>query len=160
MPYAICRSTFIQSLQYKILHRYVNCNLNLYNWKIINSPLCDRCGMIDTIEHFYYECDQYVQFWNNIRIWITQITNININFTVLEVLLGIVQKNDHAILCNYIILHGKKYIYCCKQQEKDVSVIEFLNKLKSEIYTEREISISNNSLIHFEDVFGEIYDSL
>ena len=30
----------------------------------------------------------------------------------------------------------------------------------SEIFTEREISISNNSLINFEDVFGEIYDSL
>ena len=34
LPYYICRDTYIQSLQYKLLHRYISCNENLYKWKI------------------------------------------------------------------------------------------------------------------------------
>ena len=96
-----------------LLHRYTNCTENLYKWKIIKSPNCLDCGSLDNIEHFYFKCDEAKSFWNNIRIWITQITDININLTILEVLLGILQENIHSVLCNYIILHAKSYIYNC-----------------------------------------------
>ena len=107
LPYHICSDTFIQSQQFKLLHRYTNCNANLYKWKIIESP---NCGSFDTIEHFYFECDKAKSFWNNICICIKTVTDINLDFTVLEVLLGILQENIHSVLCNYIILHAKSYI--------------------------------------------------
>ena len=73
-------------------------------------------------------------FWNNIRIWITTITDINIDFTILEVLLGILQENIHSVLCNYMILHAKSYIYNCKNKQKGLSTIEFLRKLKYSLH--------------------------
>ena len=96
----ICSDTFIQSQPFKLLHRYTNCNANLYKWKIIESPNCLDCGCFDTIEHFYFECDKAKSFWTNICILITTITDINIDFTILEVLLGILQENIHSVLCN------------------------------------------------------------
>ena len=33
LPYNICCDTFIQSQQFKLLHRYVNVNANLNTWK-------------------------------------------------------------------------------------------------------------------------------
>ena len=95
----------------------------MYKWKIVESPNCLNCGSFDTIEHFYFECDKTKTFWNNIRIWIRTITEINIDFTILEVLLGILQENTHSVLCNYIIVHAKGYIYNCKNKQKDLSTI-------------------------------------
>ena len=51
LPYYIRCDTYIQSLQYKLLHRYINCNENLYEWIIKESPNCMNCGLIDSIEH-------------------------------------------------------------------------------------------------------------
>ena len=95
----------------------------MYKWKIVESPNCFYCESFDTIEHFYFECDKTKTFWNNIHIWIATITEINIDFTILEVLLGILQENTHSVLCNYIILHAKSYIYNCKNKQKELSTI-------------------------------------
>ena len=50
---------------------------------------------------------------------------IDIKFTILGFLLGILQENEHSKVCTYVILHGKGR---CK--DKDISAIEFLRKLK------------------------------
>ena len=107
-PYKICTDTYIQSLQYRILNRYINCNENLFWWKINNSPQCSYCNGIDNLEHFFFYCSHTKAFWSNIKTWIENITSISISLTVLEVLLCIILHNDHSSLCNYIILHAKK----------------------------------------------------
>ena len=160
LPYKICRDTKLQSQQFKLLHRYVNCNLNLFKWKIIDSPNCKYCGLTDTIEHFYYECCKSEGFWDNIIIWIKNITNISIKFTILEILFGIMQENDHSKLCNYIILQGKNYIYRCKMEEKEISTMEFLAKLKHCLHIDREIAINTDKLDIFDKTFGDTYDLL
>ena len=149
-----CRDTTLQSQQFKLLHRYVNCNLNLFKWKIINSPICKYCGLTDTIEHFYFECDKSKGFWENIKIWIKNITNISIKFTILEILFGIIQENDHSKLCNFIILHGKNYIYKRRMEEKEISTMEFLAKLKHCLQIDREIAITNDQLEIFEIAYN------
>ena len=51
LPYNITSEPYLQSYQYKILNRILNCNYQLYKCKIKVGPECDSCGMIDTIEH-------------------------------------------------------------------------------------------------------------
>ena len=53
LAFKTCSDTYVQSLQYKILNRYVNCNENLYKWKIKDSPLCSYCDQTDNLEHFF-----------------------------------------------------------------------------------------------------------
>ena len=55
LPFKICRDTYIQTLQYKILHRVLNCNYNLYLWKINDNSMCEICKFLDTIEHYLFQ---------------------------------------------------------------------------------------------------------
>ena len=80
------------------------------------------------------------------------------NFTVLEVLLRILPKYEYATLYTYIKLYGYKYIYHCKLQGQEIYV--FLKRLKSDIHIECEISKGYNNIENFDNVFGNLYNSL
>ena len=43
LPYRVARETSIQSLQYKILHRYIGCNDNMFKWGKREDKLCVNC---------------------------------------------------------------------------------------------------------------------
>ena len=46
------------AIQFKIIHNLVNCNGNLYKWKISDTDLCEFCNLSvkDNIVHALYEC--------------------------------------------------------------------------------------------------------
>ena len=48
-PYICLRETKLQSFQYKIIHRIINCNKKLFDMRIENSPLCTYCDQTDDI---------------------------------------------------------------------------------------------------------------
>ena len=64
-----CES-YLQTFQYKVLNRTLNCRYNLYNWKISESPVCTYCNakQIDTIEHHLILCCNSAEFWNRMKI--------------------------------------------------------------------------------------------
>ena len=45
------------AIQFKIIHNLVNCNGNLYKWKISDTDLCECCNLSvkDTVVHALYE---------------------------------------------------------------------------------------------------------
>ena len=49
LPYKISKEPFLQSIQYNILNRIVNCNERLFKWKITPSNICNYCEDIDTL---------------------------------------------------------------------------------------------------------------
>lgn len=49
LPYKIVKEPFLQSFQYKVLNRIVNCNDKLFTWKIKTSNTCEYCQEIDTL---------------------------------------------------------------------------------------------------------------
>ena len=56
-----------------------------------------------------------------VEAWLKEKLLVNFNFTVLEILLGVINIDKnlfHAI--NYIILHGKYFIKECKRNEKEI----------------------------------------
>ena len=81
----------------------------------------------------------------------------NKDFTVIEVLLGILQETFHSVLYNYIILHPKSYIYNCKINKKSYQQYNFLRKLKYSLHIDSEISVSKDGLNNFKDIFRETY---
>ena len=56
LPYQITTSTYLQTFQYKILHRILSTNRWLYVRGIVNSEACDLCGESDSILHFLVMC--------------------------------------------------------------------------------------------------------
>ena len=45
--------TYLQSFQYKVVHRIINCKYNLYKWNIKENPFCIFCNHFDIIEHHF-----------------------------------------------------------------------------------------------------------
>ena len=50
--YKITTEPFLQSFQYKVLNRIINCNDKLHTWKIKDNKICEYCIEIYPIEHF------------------------------------------------------------------------------------------------------------
>ena len=111
LPYKIVSEPYLQSYQYQIVNRILNCNKRLNKWKIKNGPECDSCGEIDTVEHRFYTCRESQKIWKGISKWIDENFYIKITFTICEVLFGIPANDDVFIqLFNFIILIVKWFL--------------------------------------------------
>ena len=86
LPYKIAHEPYLQSFQFQVIHRIINCNDNLYKWKIIDSPKCSYCTSVDTIEHHFYYCRISIELWRKLSHVIYEVFNLNIHFTVSEIL--------------------------------------------------------------------------
>ena len=137
LPYQITKEPKLQSFQYCIKNRFVNCNYNLFLWGQIESAQCDICHQIDTIEHFFYYCNVVNNFWVHVGNLIFEAFEIRLDYTVLEILLGIpCRKNTVMSIVNFVILYAKRYIYCCWIHQRNLSINYFTGILKNRIKTE------------------------
>ena len=107
IPYESTAETYLQSLQFRIIHRYFPCRYNLHLWNIVGDNKCEFCNDADTLSHYFAcECDSVVQF-----------VQFVINFTSLDILLGIpnYDNSNDVMILNFVILFAKYYIYNCKK---------------------------------------------
>ena len=135
----ITLETYLQTFQYKILNRLINCNFNLYKWKIKSEPYCDSCVIaIDTIEHHLFLCPLSKKFWEEMEVWLNKQNNMpdRIQFTICEVIFGIginQLKTSFYKFLNIFILFGKHYLNFCRTDKKNTNFVEFLSIAKSRI---------------------------
>ena len=62
LVYKISKEPYLQSFQYKILNRTVNCRYNLYKWNKISCDKCLYCSNTDTVEYHFYYCSVSTNF--------------------------------------------------------------------------------------------------
>ena len=106
--FLITKEPALQSFQYKVINRIINCRYNLFKWKIIDSPLCTYCSTVDTIEHHLFSCDTTQKFWHDVKKWTGKKLNVTFNFTICEILFGIPFQGDiNLYIINYLIIQGK-----------------------------------------------------
>ena len=67
--YQPLRETKIQSLQFRIIHRIINCNKKLFDMKIKETPKCSYCEAIDDIPHFFMRCENVLDLWTRFFNW-------------------------------------------------------------------------------------------
>ena len=84
MGFNICRETYLQAFQYKILNRIINCQKKLFDWKLAQNSNCLYCSGQDTILHFFLFCHRVDNFWNNFFNWWNSLGDIQIPTTVFE----------------------------------------------------------------------------
>ena len=142
-----------------ILHRIFNCNHKLYIWGIRNSPDCSRCGRTDNLEHFFYYCHEIQNFWLEIKNWLMSIS-INLQLTVLEIILGCIYYEESLFHCvNYIILMGKHFINSSREKT-NLSLTSFLNFLKNKMKIVQESFIIKDQHTLFVSRFGYLMSKL
>ena len=117
----------LQSFQYKILHRIFPCRYMLHKWKIKESNKCE-CGEVDTVEHYFFYCSESKKVWDFITKWIEETFHVKIPLKIVNVIMGIPhrQSQDQVLdILNFLIIHGKWFIYCCKRNETCVTSRSF-----------------------------------
>ena len=136
LPYKIIKESYIQSFQYKVLNRILNCNYNLHKWGIKDSPLCIYCTQVDTIQHHLYECKENTKLWTKIQDWIHEKLKVKFKFTVCEVIFGIPLIEDPLFdVLNCIIMYAKHYINFTRSKNKSFQFIELLGLIKDKVKT-------------------------
>ena len=147
LSYKVTKDTYLHSFQYKVLNRIINCNDKLFIWGKINSNKCHICNAADTIEHHFFLCPKSKVIWAQLSSWLKANLSINHNFTICEIIFGIIyDQNNTTNTINYIILLTKWYINKCKTNLEDIYFFGLLQLLRQKI----EIVLYNKNN-EFED---------
>ena len=161
IPYLTMRSTEVQSLQFKILHRIFNCNAWLYKIKINDNPNCRFCTEIETIPHFFFACKFTKQFWNAFINWWNRQLVVEVDkLFEKDIVLGVPIIHHGEKLLNCCILLAKSMIAENKSMNKQPDLYKYLYKLKNFLNVEKCINIKNSTLDDFNTNWKDILDNL
>lgn len=161
IPYNCARETFLHSLQYQIIHQYFPCKYTLHIWHKEENNKC-LCGETDTLQHFFVNCRVTNTFWLQLCGWIHANLDIGLNLNDFDILLGIPNftKNKQINVLNFVILFAKYFIRSCKFSNINVTLNQFINKLKDRMIIEKYIYILSDKIECFESTWQELYNAL
>ena len=127
----------MQTFQYKIICRILNCGYNLYKWKLTESPFCVYCRQIDTIEHHLYLCAYSKKFWELFEKWVSKYLSPTLQLTICEIMFGknIRESDNVTKVINVLINYGKWYINHKRTNEKNLCFFEFTRLCEGKIRT-------------------------
>ena len=107
MPFRVTASTKLQSLQYRITHRYFPTRRFLFTRRIIDDPFCDNCGEVETMQHLFFKCSAVRPFWNDLIEAINVRRTTEISPTENEIMFG---GSGYPAVLNLIIIVAKQFI--------------------------------------------------
>ncbi len=143
ISFKITCEPYLQSFQYKILNRILNCNERLHKWKITKENICTFCEEIDTIEHHLYECRESRLFWERLTTWMTNNLEVSFPLTICEIIFGFPEQNSSDIeIINYLILTGKWYINKMRTNKTELYLISYLHLVRKKV----ELLLLNNRI--------------
>ena len=118
----------LKDFQYKINNKILVTKSFLYKINKIDNDLCEYCQLQpETICHIFLECAKVKQFWNSLRIWPINNSNIHIDLNDKSILFSY---QDNNVLKNYILVVAKYYIYANKFCKKDLNLNSFVGLLE------------------------------
>ena len=128
----ICKDTKLKEFQFKLIHRIIVTNKELFRFGIKPDDKCLYCGDKDSIEHTFIECPFTTTFVQRVIQWFNQTNLCQIFPTTEEVLFGIISSACDTRIkkkFNYTTLAMRHYIYASKTNSKTISIHEFIDKL-------------------------------
>jgi hypothetical protein len=163
LPFYTCRSTKLQTFQYRLLHRVITCNHWLFNAQIKSSPNCDACQADDTIEHFFLHCENVKLFWKRFHTWWNKVAVGKFQLDIVtekDTIFGIKSANKYSTIFNYVAILAKKHIHDAKLTSGTVYFLPFLVLLKQQVILEREIAYKNRRELSFDSNWKWLLDEL
>ena len=101
-------------------------------------------------------------FWNSLKAGFLRTFEFSINFTVLDILLGIPNhgKKKDIDIHNFVILFAKSYIYNSKRDEMAIDLYTFLVKLKTRVAIEEYRCNIYDKHVEIETMCARLADSV
>ena len=127
----------LKEFQFKLIHRIIVTNKELFRFGIKPDDKCLYCGDKDSIEHTFIECPFTKTFVQKVIQWFNQTNLCHILPTTEEVLFGFFSSTCDARIkkkFNYTTLAMRHYIYANKTNSKTISIDEFIDKLLENIH--------------------------
>ena len=127
----IYKDTKLKEFQFKLIHRIIVTNKELFRFGIKPDDKCLYCGDKDSIEHTFIECPFTKTFVQKVIQWSNQTNLCQILPTTEEVLFGIFSSTCDARIKKkfyYTTLAMRHYIYANKTNSKTTSIHEFIDK--------------------------------
>jgi hypothetical protein len=158
----VTKRTNLQSLQYKIINKIINCNYWLHKIKITDTAKCRFCNNAETIEHYLYGCSVTKQFWKAFLGWWNNVRTDRIPLlNEYDIVLGYIKDDlegqPYKIL-NCCILIGKDMIHNQKSNNLQPDLYKFHCYLKDYILIEKTIAANNTKLDKLIDDWRDILE--
>jgi len=120
----------IKQLRFKVIHRIIATNENLFRWNLVNSPLCLHCGELETLDHFLLHCRYLDQTWNTLTD-IFKHLNVHQNIRCIKhVAIGYkISYNaydDINIIISYIVFSIYKAYFMSERRQKQLNILKLI----------------------------------
>ena len=160
--FALCKidcKSKIQSFQFSIIHQFFPCNLYLSKWKENYSSACSYCGCIDSITHYFADCQAVTNFWQLIEGWLNNTLQLEEHITLnnFDIMLGKLNLKAYKDVVNFVIIQAKWFVYCKKLNGNDIVYKEFIQKLMYRLQIEENRYCLKGDVESFHELFDCIY---
>ena len=118
--------------------------------KVIDDPFCNNCGKVETLQHYFVDCEETRLFWNDLAQRINQKLSQRRHFipNIKNILFGNVSTLE---VVNYIILIAKQFIVFRRAREEEVVLSHFTPFLIKQFQIETVIARKTNNMHKFEE---------
>ena len=146
------------AIQFKIIHNIINCNSNLYKWKITESDVCEFCSSNerDDLIHALCKCEYTNHFLGNIFRKIDPSNRFSGRMGIEDFLFGL---EDSAQ--NVILLLIKRYILNVRTHKLRFSIVHMIQQIYKRIMLDRKMMSSVKFIEkwqYFQELVGQAYD--
>jgi hypothetical protein len=156
----VVTNTKVRAFQFKLLYNLIPTNLYLKRIQKSDTDICPWCTKLDETAHYFARCEALVPFWNSFTKWCQGMLNEDINFTIENIIVGILINNVKYNTINACLLLAKWHIYKNKLNHSEIFFYKYLCELKYYIKIEQSIAVKNNKLAEYESKWKTVEEYL
>ena len=146
MLYKITNCSKLRDFQFRLLHKKLPSNKELYRWKLKNSPKCSFCDCKDSILHMLFDCAGITEVWQKVTYHVRKLESTDIlRFDTLDLLINLVHPKPVNII-NLQVLVLKQLIYRNKCFNRNTTFNEFLHEVQMIERNEEQVAMHSGKL--------------
>ena len=148
----------LKDFQYKVTSKILATRSFLHTINKINDNLCEYCHQeSETIHHLFVQCENVKRFWAELKLWLRESTNLELNLEDKTILFSWQDKNQ---LRNFIYVTAKYYIYSNKFSGKALNLDVYKAIIRRKFQSERYSAHINNKMGNFMTKWFPLYNEL
>ena len=155
----ITNITKYRDFQFRLIHNKIFCNDVLLHYGIVESNTCNLCqNGKQTITHLLWGCAKFQNLFQYL-LQVAKDAEIHVEYDVLKIICNDIHPiSGHVI--NFLLLILKQFIFRCKCQYKEPTVIEYQEEIKMLHNIEKLNAQRTNRMGHHKRKWSPVYEIL